>query len=672
MNINRIFNLMTALVLACFLMAMPAPVSADEYGNSTQSNIPNPRFSAIFLKNQVDGYDWPLGADVTISIDDPDPGDLDYAPHTKPVIMNPNGSGQTYVQFTLVGFNLQPGQIVAMTDGTTTKSHTVTNLVVSGVDPVTDTIWGTGVPGSLVTSLRCGIEVPGGCVSRNTTVQSDHTWQVDFSVPGGPSPEEQNLWNIVPGTSGDASQSDEDADSTSFPWYVLNPRINAYTHPYGGGQVVGLDWPAGTNLTLEIDDPATLVSPDYADTQIAVLRDAFRTEARFYPLESYTLKIGDLVTLSGGGINRTHTVLDVVVTSIDIETDIISGTAGPGISQVQAKISNPNISRWVDVVNGQWNADFSVPGDQPNETATCDIKTGDVIACDGGGAIVTEADGDYTTAGWNIPLPWIQVEPDQGWVDTINWLNGLNLPSGIPLTLTVDDDLDPENGYIYRATQLTGPPHQQYLGVGGTTFHVEQDDHTVDLLPGQYITVAYGSMIKTTRIQAVTFDFINEADDTAGGTGPADSSASVWINTSTGELGSDIVIGSDGHWLADFGAEGQDIQAAQDASIIVYEDGPPDEDATIAFWRGPVDMAQELATLLQNLTTEEVAPNIQTPLLAKINNAIESLEMGNTNAAIHQLQAFIHQVEAQRGKKVSEDAADLLISYAQNVIAGIQ
>jgi len=36
------------------------------------------------------------------------------------------------------------------------------------------------------------------------------------------------------------------------------------------------------------------------------------------------------------------------------------------------------------------------------------------------------------------------------------------------------------------------------------------------------------------------------------------------------------------------------------------------------------------------------------------------------------LNAFINQVEAQRGKKISEEAADMLIAYANNIISKIR
>ena len=59
-------------------------------------------------------------------------------------------------------------------------------------------------------------------------------------------------------------------------------------------------------------------------------------------------------------------------------------------------------------------------------------------------------------------------------------------------------------------------------------------------------------------------------------------------------------------------------------------------------------------------------------LVSKVENAIKSLEKGNFNGAINQLQAFINEVEAQRGKKISEELAEMLIQYAKNVIWQIE
>jgi len=68
---------------------------------------------------------------------------------------------------------------------------------------------------------------------------------------------------------------------------------------------------------------------------------------------------------------------------------------------------------------------------------------------------------------------------------------------------------------------------------------------------------------------------------------------------------------------------------------------------------------------------QESDKRIETALVSIVDNAVKSLENGNDDAAIGQLQAFIRLVEAQRGKTISEEAADMLIEYATNVIAKV-
>jgi len=85
------------------------------------------------------------------------------------------------------------------------------------------------------------------------------------------------------------------------------------------------------------------------------------------------------------------------------------------------------------------------------------------------------------------------------------------------------------------------------------------------------------------------------------------------------------------------------------------------------------------ATLLDNLTEIVVELNLQqgieNGLDAKIDtalNALEDLNENNDVAAVNSLEAFINAVEAQRGKKISEEDADALIAQAQAIIDLIQ
>ena len=57
-----------------------------------------------------------------------------------------------------------------------------------------------------------------------------------------------------------------------------------------------------------------------------------------------------------------------------------------------------------------------------------------------------------------------------------------------------------------------------------------------------------------------------------------------------------------------------------------------------------------------------------TSLKQKIENAEKSATKENICAAVNQVEAFKNQVEAQSGKKISDEAADMIIEYANNVI----
>ena len=58
-------------------------------------------------------------------------------------------------------------------------------------------------------------------------------------------------------------------------------------------------------------------------------------------------------------------------------------------------------------------------------------------------------------------------------------------------------------------------------------------------------------------------------------------------------------------------------------------------------------------------------------LVAKLENALKSLEKGHDEAAVHKLQVFVNAVEARRGKKLTEEQADQLINAAELIVETI-
>jgi hypothetical protein len=79
----------------------------------------------------------------------------------------------------------------------------------------------------------------------------------------------------------------------------------------------------------------------------------------------------------------------------------------------------------------------------------------------------------------------------------------------------------------------------------------------------------------------------------------------------------------------------------------------------------PEEAVEEIISETEDLELEE---GLENSLVSKLANILKSIDSGNNNAAIKQLEAFINQVEALRGKKLTEDEADALIAAAQEVI----
>ena len=101
-------------------------------------------------------------------------------------------------------------------------------------------------------------------------------------------------------------------------------------------------------------------------------------------------------------------------------------------------------------------------------------------------------------------------------------------------------------------------------------------------------------------------------------------------------------------------------------------DACPNEDATGFDFNGDgcIDSISGLAGFIGTLVQSGVIePELQTSLLAKVENAEKSATKDNICAAINQLNALKNQVNAQRENKISPEAADEIIYYADSVIA---
>lgn len=250
------------------------------------------------------------------------------------------------------------------------KSHTVISLQVSGVDVDTDTVWGTGTVGAHLHAQHCQYN---GCLwGRWTTVQADGTWQVDFSV-AGPGPDEKEILDIVPGTSGEAIYPDADADHTDANWYIYQ-RFDA--HPEEE-RVDGTEWALGATITVEINAPATPANLDYTGTTTVTVipEDASHTWFNLDFKGQYDLKPGDVVTVTDGTTTKAHIVTSLQITKVDPATDVVSGTATPNsyVDLETCWVGGCTYRTELADSNGNWSTNFGMVGDQPWEQTTFDI-----------------------------------------------------------------------------------------------------------------------------------------------------------------------------------------------------------------------------------------------------------------------------------------------------------
>ena len=89
-------------------------------------------------------------------------------------------------------------------------------------------------------------------------------------------------------------------------------------------------------------------------------------------------------------------------------------------------------------------------------------------------------------------------------------------------------------------------------------------------------------------------------------------------------------------------------------------------------WKRRGALAQDpisaLNALVELITGLDLPQGIESSLIAKVNRALQLLEAGNEAAAINVLEAFILELEGQKGNQVSVNDADTLIDAAQAVI----
>ncbi|MFH1724588.1 MAG: hypothetical protein ABII00_08200, partial [Elusimicrobiota bacterium] len=96
-------------------------------------------------------------------------------------------------------------------------------------------------------------------------------------------------------------------------------------------------------------------------------------------------------------------------------------------------------------------------------------------------------------------------------------------------------------------------------------------------------------------------------------------------------------------------------------------DACPAEDASgsDANADGCIDSLDDAAAVIEEL---DLLSGIENELISKIEGALAAYDKGNDKAAENKLNALKNSIDAQSGKKISAEDADMLYKFIDNVI----
>jgi hypothetical protein len=513
---------------------------ADGGETDNQWRVPYPIFSVFVNTDWIEGEQWPLGVDVTLTIDDPGtPDPIDYSDTQEPHIA-PWNPLDTQVEFHLDGFDVQTGHIVTMTDGETTRNHVVLEVDVTSINPVSDEVIGTSDPDTDVL-----VSIYGDCC-YDIFIPADGSgsWVADFSLLPDP-------YDLVPGIEGGVELKDSVGNNTRYNWRVPNPRFQARPDD---NAIEAWDWPVGAAINLYLNGDLI----DHGQTPEVPEWDPNTTYV-WIQLEDLDLIAGDEVILEGGGYTKEHNVTTLQVDNVDAESNTVSGTAAQG--------------SWVEVwIHGWDGSEVQVQADAGDGSWTAPLP--DFGPGTNGAAVQWDDDNDQTWIEWSAPYP-----PDLlAYADDESFLVRDNItsyfwPSGRQVTLEIDNPYGPDYSTTIFSTE------KSWLWVPTLDFSLEG---IIDLQPGQVLTLSDGELTIIHTIRSLNITSIDKAARTISGT--ADIGEVVTVEIYCNLVGRDLcafreeTADSSGLWTADFsvpgdqeGEEPHEFAAPLNGEAIIFD-----------------------------------------------------------------------------------------------------
>jgi hypothetical protein len=443
-------------------------------------SVSNARFWVDPQNDQVWGDGFTPGTAVTITVDGTDHGPF-----------STYDGGGFDVSFDPAEVDIVEGMTLVVADSVVEKTHVVTALTVTGVDEDLEQVAGLAEVGSVVDAW-----VNDTGVWRQVTAD-DGTWVADFAAD----------LDLRPGSNGGAEQCDVDGDCTHVDWQLDNPSFGVDPHHDG---LWGDQWAPDDQVTIWINDIEHSTLPT----------DEWGTFGNDWDPMGVDIVAGDDVDVTQGDVTKTHHVTSLEITSIDVDTDIMTGVAdGP----FDIWVHDTDAQRHVDHDGvGEWTVDWSVPGPNDGEETTVDLEPGS-----NGNSSECDDDGDCTYADWYVTNPMFRVDPVNGGLWGHEWYDVTEV------TVTTDTGFD------------------EVVAVDGNGDWWTGTD-PAELVAGTTVTVTGGDTAKTLVVSDLAVESVAAGEDAVVGTAEAGTEVRVEIHEIDDEVWRLEVADGAGDWTADF------------------------------------------------------------------------------------------------------------------------
>ncbi len=257
-----------------------------------------------------------------------------------------------------------------------------------------------------------------------------------------------------------------------------HPSIRAQT---AWNQVWLTDWPAGTEITVWVDDDASLDPGDpatYLYTMTVTADSAGEVYAHFDE-EAFTFEPGTYVTAVGGAVTKVLFVAEFAVYVNDVTGEVYGTTSDPdpsNVFEVDAFASSGTVIR-ITEATASWSVDLAA-------APVGDIEQGQMALPlpDGLQGSVMQTDGDDDATEWPWYLVWrgrFRDDDDSVFETNIDWLaeEGITLGCNPP----VNDRFCPASvvtrgqmaAFLVRALHLTDRLDDPFVDDDGSVFEAD-------------------------------------------------------------------------------------------------------------------------------------------------------------------------------------------------------